>query len=196
MFLVAGLGNPGEKYHLTRHNIGFLFLDYLAEKLRVNFSASKWQADTAKAMIGSEQVLLLKPQTFMNLSGNAVSGAASFYKIPPEKIIVIHDDIDMPFGRVKVVVNRGTGGHNGIRSILSLLGSKDFIRIKVGIGRPPVEAIPVERYVLTKMTDSEIECVTGMMDSVFESVRIIVCEGASMAMNRINSGKIDNKSDC
>ncbi|MBU0908142.1 MAG: aminoacyl-tRNA hydrolase [Proteobacteria bacterium] len=195
MFLVAGLGNPGEKYHLTRHNIGFLFLDYLAEKLRVNFSASKWQADTAKAMFGNEQVLLLKPQTFMNLSGNAVVGAASFYKISPEKIIVIHDDIDMPFGRVKVVVNRGTGGHNGIRSIVSLLGSQDFIRIKAGIGRP-VEAIPVERYVLTKMTDSEIQCVKGMMDSVFESVRIIIREGAGMAMNRINSGKIDNKSDC
>jgi len=195
MFLVAGLGNPGEKYHLTRHNIGFLFLDYLAEKLRVNFTAAKWQAVTAKAMFGNEQVLLLKPLTFMNLSGNAVAGAASFYKIPPEKIIVIHDDIDMPFGRVKVVVNRGTGGHNGIRSIVSLLGSKDFIRIKAGIGRP-VEAIPVESYVLTEMTDSEIESVKGMMDSVFESVRLIVCEGVGSAMNRINSGKIDNKSDC
>jgi len=196
MFLVAGLGNPGEKYHLTRHNIGFLFLDYLADKLRVNFSATKWQADAAKAMFCNEQVLLLKPQTFMNLSGNAVAGAASFYKIPPEKIIVIHDDLDMPFGRIKVVVNRGTGGHNGIRSIVSLLGSKDFIRIKAGIGRPPIEEIPVERYVLTKMNGSEIECVKGMMDSVFESVRIIICEGSGMAMNKINSCKIDNKSDC
>lgn len=195
MFLVAGLGNPGEKYHSTRHNIGFLFLDYLAEKLCVNFTAAKWQADTAKAMFGNEQVLLLKPQTFMNLSGNAVAGAALFYKIPPEKIIVIHDDIDMPFGRVKVVVNRGTGGHNGLRSIVSLLGSKDFIRIKIGIGRP-VEAIPVERYVLTEMTDSEIKSVKGMMESVFESVRLIVCEGVGSAMNRINSGKIDSKSDC
>ncbi|MCK9295361.1 MAG: aminoacyl-tRNA hydrolase [Desulfobulbaceae bacterium] len=195
MFLVAGLGNPGEKYHSTRHNIGFLFLDYLAEKLRVNFTAVKWQADTAKAMLGNEQVLLLKPQTFMNLSGNAVAGAALFYKIPPEKIIVIHDDIDMPFGRVKVVVNRGTGGHNGLRSIVSLLGSKDFIRIKAGIGRP-VEAIPIERYVLTEMTDSEIESVKGMMESVFETVRLIVCEGVGSAMNRINSAKNDNKSDC
>jgi PTH1 family peptidyl-tRNA hydrolase len=195
MFLVAGLGNPGEKYHLTRHNIGFLFLDYLADKLRVNFSATKWQADAAKAMFDNEQVLLLKPQTFMNLCGTAVVGAAAFYKIPPEKIIVIHDDLDMPLGRVKVVVNRGTGGHNGIRSIVSLLGSKDFIRIKAGIGRP-VEEIPIERYVLTKMTDSEIECVKDMMDIVFESVRIIVCEGAGMAMNKINSCKIDNKSDC
>ena len=195
MFLVAGLGNPGEKYHSTRHNIGFLFLDYLAEKLRVNFTAAKWQAETAKAMFGNEQVLLLKPQTFMNLSGNAVAGAALFYKIPPEKIIVIHDDIDMPFGRVKVVINRGTGGHNGLRSIVSLLGSKDFIRIKAGIGRP-VEAIPIERYVLTEMSDSEIESVKGMMESVFESVRLIVCEGVGSAMNRINSGKIDNKSDC
>lgn len=194
MFLVAGLGNPGEKYHLTRHNIGFLFLDYLADKLRVNFSATKWQADVAKAMFGTEQVLLLKPQTFMNLSGNAVAGAAVFYKIPPEKIIVIHDDLDMPLGRVKVVVNRGTGGHNGIRSIVSLLGSKDFIRVKAGIGRP-VEAIPIERYVLTKMTDSEIACVQGMMDIVYESVRIIIRDGAGLAMNRINSSKIDAKSD-
>jgi PTH1 family peptidyl-tRNA hydrolase len=194
MFLVAGLGNPGEKYHLTRHNIGFLFLDYLADKLRVNFSATKWQADVAKAMFGTEQVLLLKPQTFMNLSGNAVAGAAVFYKIPPEKIIVIHDDLDMPLGRVKVVVNRGTGGHNGIRSIVSLLGSKDFIRVKAGIGRP-VEAIPIERYVLTKMTDSEIACVQGMMDIVYESVRIIMRDGAGLAMNRINSSKIDAKSD-
>lgn len=194
MFLVAGLGNPGEKYHLTRHNIGFFFLDYLADKLRVNFSATKWQADVAKAMFGTEQVLLLKPQTFMNLSGNAVAGAAVFYKIPPEKIIVIHDDLDMPLGRVKVVVNRGTGGHNGIRSIVSLLGSKDFIRVKAGIGRP-VEAIPIERYVLTKMTDSEIACVQGMMDIVFESVRIIIRDGAGLAMNRINSSKIDAKSD-
>lgn len=194
MFLVAGLGNPGEKYHLTRHNIGFFFLDYLADKLRVNFSATKWQADAAKAMFGTEQVLLLKPQTFMNLSGNAVAGAAVFYKIPPEKIIVIHDDLDMPLGRVKVVVNRGTGGHNGIRSIVSLLGSKDFIRVKAGIGRP-VEAIPIERYVLTKMTDSEIACVQGMMDIVFESVRIIIRDGAGLAMNRINSSKIDAKSD-
>lgn len=195
MFLVAGLGNPGEKYHLTRHNIGFLFVDYLADKLRVNFSATKWQADAAKAMFSNEQVLLLKPQTFMNLSGNAVAGAAAFYKIPPEQIIVIHDDLDMPLGRVKVVVNRGTGGHNGIRSIVSLLGSKDFIRIKAGIGRP-VAGIPVERYVLTKMNDSEIECVQSMMASVFESVRIIVCEGAGMAMNKINSSKIDNNSVC
>ena len=194
MFLVAGLGNPGEKYHLTRHNIGFLFLDYLADKLRVNFSATKWQADVAKAMFGTEQVLLLKPQTFMNLSGNAVAGAAVFYKIPPEKIIVIHDDLDMPLGRVKVVVNRGTGGHNGIRSIVSLLGSKDFIRVKAGIGRP-IEAIPIERYVLTKMTDSEIACVQGMMDIVYESVRIIIRDGAGLAMNRINSSKIDAKSD-
>ncbi|MEW6518793.1 MAG: aminoacyl-tRNA hydrolase [Thermodesulfobacteriota bacterium] len=195
MFLVAGLGNPGEKYHLTRHNIGFLFLDYLAEQLRVNYTATKWQADGARAMLGHEQVLLLKPRTFMNLSGQAVAAAAVFYKIPPEKVIVIHDDLDMPLGRIKVVVNRGTGGHNGIRSIVALLGSKDFIRIKAGIGRP-AEAIPVERYVLTKMTDSEILCVKEMMEMVAEAVRLIVREGAGAAMNKINAWKNDIKSEC
>ncbi|MBI5559158.1 MAG: aminoacyl-tRNA hydrolase [Deltaproteobacteria bacterium] len=185
MFLVAGLGNPGDKYHFTRHNIGFLYLDYLAEKLNVNFSPTKWQADAARAEMGSEQVLLLKPRTFMNLSGNAVASAAVFYKIPPEKIIVVHDDLDMPFGRLKIVVNRGTGGHNGIRSIISLLGNKDFVRVKVGIGRP-IEAMPVERYVLTKMTDTEMQCVMTSRADVFEAIQLIVCQGVPAAMNKIN----------
>lgn len=195
MFLVAGLGNPGEQYRLTRHNIGFLCLDYLAEKLRVDWNATKWQADGAKAMVSGNQLLLLKPQTFMNLSGKAVAGAAVFYKIPPARIIVIHDDIDLPLGRLKIVVNRGTGGHNGIRSIVSLLGSNDFIRIRAGIGRP-VEPIPIERYVLTKMTDPEMASIKEMMEMVFESVRLIAIQGVDIAMNKINPCKNDKKSIC
>ena len=195
MFLVAGLGNPGEQYRLTRHNIGFLCLDYLAEKLRVDWNATKWQADGAKAMVNGNQLLLLKPQTFMNLSGKAVAGAAVFYKIPPARIIVIHDDIDLPLGRLKIVVNRGTGGHNGIRSIVSLLGSNDFIRIRAGIGRP-VEPIPIERYVLTRMTDPEMVSIKEMLETVFESVRLVATQGVDIAMNKINPCKNDKKSTC
>ena len=195
MLLVAGLGNPGEQYHLTRHNIGFLCLDYLAEKLRVDWSATKWQAEAAKAMVSGNQLLLLKPLTFMNLSGKAVAGASVFYKIPPAGIIVIHDDIDLPLGRIKIVVNRGTGGHNGIRSIVSLLGSNDFIRIRAGIGRP-LEPIPIERYVLTKITDPEMVCIKEMMEMVFESVRLIATQGVDIAMNKINTCKNDKKSIC
>lgn len=195
MFLVAGLGNPGDQYHLTRHNIGFLCLDYLAEKLRVDWNATKWQAEAAKAMVSGNQLLLLKPLTFMNLSGRAVAAAAAFYKIPSARIIVLHDEIDLPLGRIKIVVNRGTGGHNGIRSIVSLLGNNEFIRIRAGIGRP-AEPIPVERYVLTKITDPEMVVVKEMMEMVFESVRLVVTQGVDLAMNKINPCKNDKKSIC
>ncbi len=191
MFLVVGLGNPGDKYHLTRHNIGFIFLDYLADRLRIHFSGTKWQADAAKGVIDNQQILLLKPQTFMNLSGHAVVAAASFYKISPEKIIVIHDDLDMPFGKIKVLVNRGSGGHNGIRSIISQLGSQEFIRIKAGIGRP-VDAIPIERYVLTKMTDNELQTLQKITERVSDALRHIVREGVNVAMNKINSSAKNN----
>lgn len=185
---MAGLGNPGTKYNKTRHNIGFLFLDYLARQLRVELSASKWTADAAKTLIEGEQALLLKPQTFMNLSGKSVAAAALYYKIPPENIIVIHDDLDMPVGKLKIVINRGAGGHNGIRSIISLLGSKNFIRIKAGIGRPD-DIIPVERYVLTKMSKSEEEVVETVMPQVYDAVGLIISKGIEHAMNKINVRK-------
>jgi PTH1 family peptidyl-tRNA hydrolase len=195
MFLVAGLGNPGDQYHLTRHNIGFLCLDSLAEKLHADWSATKWQADAAKAVCNGSQLLLLKPLTFMNLSGKAVAAAAVFYKIPPAKIIVVHDEIDLPLGRIKIVVNRGTGGHNGIRSIVSLLGSNEFIRIRAGIGRPDLP-IPIERYVLMKISDPEMGAVKEMIDLVTESVRLVVTQGVDAAMNKINPCKNDKKLIC
>lgn len=187
MFLVAGLGNPGEKYMSTRHNVGFLSAEYIAEQLHANFFSTKWQAAAAKAVCENEQLILLKPQTFMNLSGNAIAPAASYYKIPPPNIIVIHDDLDLPVGRIKIAVNRGAGGHNGIRSIISHLG-KDFVRIKIGIGRPD-SPIPVERYVLTKMTSQETEILKTIMPDVYEAVRLCVGQGVDMAMNKVNSSE-------
>lgn len=186
MFLVAGLGNPGEKYCNTRHNIGFYFLDLLADQLAVKFSATKWQALAVKAVCNRVPVLLVKPMTYMNLSGNALAAAASYYKIPPGKIIVIHDDLDMPLGRVKIVVNRGAGGHNGIRSIISHFGKNDFVRIKIGIGRPET-AIPVDRYVLSKMNQNEMACVAELKDVVYDALSLLVDDGVEKAMNKINS---------
>ncbi|OKY76916.1 MAG: aminoacyl-tRNA hydrolase [Desulfobulbaceae bacterium DB1] len=191
MFLVVGLGNPGEKYFLTRHNVGFLYVDYLAEQLHADFSVSKWQADVARTTLDNHPLVLVKPQTFMNLSGTAVLAAASFYKIPPEKIIVIHDDLDMPLGRLKIVVNRGAGGHNGIRSLISHIGNKDFVRIKAGIGRP-ANGQAIEGYVLQQMTQAELGDCYQLRDLVFDAVRLIVTKGVEAAMNHVNSLKIDN----
>jgi PTH1 family peptidyl-tRNA hydrolase len=185
MFLIAGLGNPGEKYENTRHNVGFLFLDYLADMLKVSFSSSKWQAQTAKAHLSGNQLLLLKPETYMNKSGYSVAAAASYYKIPKENIIVIHDDIDLMFGQLKVAVNRGSGGHNGIKSIVEHIGSQDFVRIRVGIGRPDTP-IPVDRYVLSKLSKSEIEELRERYQIMVQGVEYILCQDVKKAMNKLH----------
>jgi PTH1 family peptidyl-tRNA hydrolase len=186
MFLIVGLGNPGEKYENTRHNVGFLFLDYLADMLKVSFSSSKWQAQTAKAHLDGNQLLLLKPETYMNKSGYSVAAAASYYKIPNENIIVIHDDIDLMFGQLKVAVNRGSGGHNGIKSIVEHIGSQDFVRIRVGIGRPDTP-IPVDRYVLSKLSKSEIEEIQERYQIMVQGIEYILCQDVKKAVNKLHS---------
>ncbi len=194
MFLVVGLGNPGRHYQLTRHNVGFLCADFLAGLLRVNFAPSKWQAEVARGVIEGRQVILAKPQTYMNRSGSAVLPLAAFYKIPPEKIIVIHDDLDMASGCLKVIVNRGAGGHNGIRSLISHLGCQSFIRIKIGIGRP-VDGQDVESYVLRELTANERVMLEHMQKIVADAVCLTVTKGVETAMNRINCLKsvvVDN----
>lgn len=188
MYLIAGLGNPGSRYAKTRHNVGFMFLDYLASSHGFTFSDSKWQARIALQNLWQTRILFIKPETFMNLSGQAISQAAAYYKIPPEKIIVIHDDLDMAVGRIKVVVNRGAGGHKGIRSISSLLGTKEYVRIKIGIGRPP-QPIPVERYVLSKFTDEEKIILQESTEVIAQAVQLVLIENSAAAMNIINSLK-------
>lgn len=188
MFLVVGLGNPGRKYQLTRHNVGFLCADYLAGLLQTDFAASKWQADVARASLEGQQVILVKPTTYMNRSGSAVAAVASFYKIPLENSIVIHDDLDMGPGCIKVVLNRGAGGHNGIHSLISHLGGQNFVRIKVGIGRP-VGGQEVESYVLQELSLPERAVQERMQKIVGDAVRLIVAKGVGAAMNQINSLK-------
>ncbi|MFZ5760434.1 MAG: aminoacyl-tRNA hydrolase [Thermodesulfobacteriota bacterium] len=194
MFLVVGLGNPGRHYQLTRHNVGFLCADYLAELLRVDFVSSKWQSEVARGVVEGRQVILAKPQTYMNRSGSAVQALGAFYKIPPDKIIVIHDDLDMAPGCLKVVVNRGAGGHNGVRSLISHLGCQSFIRIKIGIGKP-IDGLDVESYVLRELSADEHVMLGHMQKNVADAVSLIITKGVEAAMNRINCLKrlvVDN----
>jgi len=187
MHLVVGLGNPGSKYERTRHNIGFMALDHIAEKEGFTFSDSKWEAQIARVRLEGRPVLFVKPQTFMNNSGRAVGKICSYYKIAPEMITVVQDDLDLEFGRIKLVVNRGAGGHNGIISINQHLGSKNFFRIRVGIGRPAGDSdISVSSFVLAKFSQPEHVTTEAVLDSIDKAVRLILSTGAVDAMNEIN----------
>jgi len=185
MYLIVGLGNPGVQYDGTRHNVGFMLLDYLAQESSVFFTESKWKALIAKTVIWNESVVLFKPETFMNASGTAVSAVAHYYKISTDNIIVVHDDLDMPFGRIKIVSGGGDGGHKGIRSSIKHLGTKDFTRVKIGIGRPSLP-IPPDKYVLARFEPEEQEVINQRMAVVAEGIKILVQQGISAAMNAVN----------
>jgi PTH1 family peptidyl-tRNA hydrolase len=185
MYMIVGLGNPGQQYAATRHNVGFMMLDYLAAEKKLTFLESKWKALTAKGNIWDESVILLKPETFMNLSGSSVAQAAHYYKLHPENIMVLHDDLDIELGRLKIVAGGGDGGHKGIRSIAEHLGSKDFPRLKIGIGRPVGSILP-EKYVLGKFAADEKEIIDKKMVAVAEGLKIFLQQGISSAMSVIN----------
>jgi len=189
VYIVVGLGNPGKEYAATRHNIGFIFLDYLADKYRFTFKGTKWQAETVKDLSWGYPVLFVKPQTYMNLSGAAVRAIADFYQVDSSRIIVIHDDLDLPLGRTKIMINRGSGGHNGIRSLIDHLGGNDFVRIRIGIGRPD-NLERVSDFVLSRFGQEEAEKVMEEFNRLEAGVRLVMEEGLSVAMNRINSEKL------
>jgi PTH1 family peptidyl-tRNA hydrolase len=186
VFLLVGLGNPGGEYAMTRHNIGFLFLDYLAGRHGLALKSSKWQADTAKGALWGRPVVLCKPMTFMNRSGSAVGQVVRFYGMEPDRVVVIHDDLDLPFGRIKLVSNRGAGGHNGIKSLIDHLGTKDFPRIRVGVGRPPGET-PASDYVLARFSGDEQRELPALFARLEEAVERLLAEGVAAAMNAINA---------
>ena len=185
MYLIVGLGNPGLQYVGTRHNVGFMLLDYFAQEMKVSFSESKWKALIVKTAVWNESVILLKPETFMNASGTAMAAVAQYYKLSTENIIVIHDDLDMPLGRIKIVSGGGDGGHKGVRSSIEHLGTKDFLRIKIGIGRPSLP-IPPEKYVLARFGPDEQEVIHQRMAVVVEGIKILMQQGISAAMNAVN----------
>ena len=189
-FLLVGLGNPGREYELTRHNIGFFFLDYLAGQNRCRVDSQKFDGLYGQADCAGSRLFFLKPQTYMNRSGVSVRSLTDFFKIPKERIVVLHDDIDLGLGRIKVVSKGGAGGHNGIRSIAQHLGSSDFARIKIGVGRPALndqgQGQPVDQYVLSKMGADEISLFEKRLTAVEEAVELFIRDGIERCMNRTN----------
>ena len=186
MYLIAGLGNPGLKYRSTRHNVGFAAVDCLAKNLGLRFTKKRFRGVTAEGTIGSEKVVLLKPHTYMNLSGQAIAEAAKFYHLPPEKVIVFYDDIDLDPGRLRIKASGSAGTHNGMRSIISCLGRQDFPRIRIGIGKNP-PYMDLAAYVLSKLTKDQKILIEDACERAAKAAELIVRNGsADEAMSKFN----------
>ena len=185
-WLIAGLGNPGPEYEKTRHNTGFMSLDLLAARLQVKVSKERFKALTAQADFDGQRLLLMKPQTFMNLSGEAVIQAVRFYKIPPEHVIVVSDEISLPIGKLRIRVKGSAGGHNGLKNIIAQLGTDAFPRIRIGVGAPPHPDYDMADWVLSAFKDQDA---VDMRDAALRAAHAAECyitDGADRAMNRFN----------
>ncbi len=185
MKLVVGLGNPGEDYARTRHNVGFLVADGLARRYGVAFTGRKFGAEVADAAVGAERVWIMKPGTFMNHSGEAVGPALRFWKLGLEDLVVVHDDLELDPMRVQIKIGGGHGGHNGLRSLNALVGGPDYVRVRVGVGRPPPRMDPAD-YVLGRFPAGEQARLEACVESAVEAAHAIVAEGAVRAMNQFN----------
>ena len=185
-WLVVGLGNPGDKYENTRHNVGFLTVDELAERARVPVQRLKHRALTSTVELGGARVLLMKPVTYMNLSGEAVGEAARFYKIPPERVLVISDDVSLPIGKLRIRKGGSAGGHNGLKSIIQHLGTDQFPRVRVGVGQKPHPDYDLADWVLGKFQGENKKVMDEAVKRAADAVECILKEGADRAMNRFN----------
>lgn len=185
-FLIVGLGNPGGKYEITRHNAGFLCADLFAESMNTEIKRLKYHALTAEVNIDGHRCLLMKPQTFMNNSGEAVAEAAKFYKIPAEKVIVMFDDISLPIGKLRVRRKGSAGGHNGIKSIISHLGSENFPRVKIGVGAKPHPDYDLADWVLASFKKEDFPALKEAMVNAGEAIKLIVNGNTDKAMNLYN----------
>lgn len=185
-FLIVGLGNPGKQYEITRHNAGFLFMDMLSEKLNVKINKIKYKSVIGEADIAGHRCILMKPQTFMNLSGEAVREACSFYKIPPENVIVIFDDISLPCGGLRIRRKGSAGGHNGIKSIILCLNSDNFPRIKLGVGEKPHPDYDLADYVLSAFSKDDIPLMKQTMEKGCDALEYIVDGKIDAAMSKFS----------
>lgn len=183
--LVVGLGNPGAAYAQTRHNAGFMVADELAGKFDIGFDKRKFDTVFGRGHIEKEPVVLAKPMAFMNRSGPPVKMLADFFKISSEAVLVIHDDIDLAFGRLKIKLKGGHGGHNGIRSLIDAFGRDDFVRLRIGVGRSGFD-ISVSDHVLSKFTDQENELLAQLIATARDAVVTILCKGTKAGMNQFN----------
>lgn len=185
-YIIAGLGNPDKKYEKTRHNAGFIAIDTLSEKLNVELKTLKFKSYCATAVIGGKKVLLMKPQTYMNNSGQALTEAMNFYKIPPEKAVIIFDDISMDVGKMRIRRKGTDGGQKGMASIIYITGSDNFPRIKLGIGAKPHPDYSLADWVLSKFSDEEYKTLIKTCDNVMPAVEYIVNNQIDKAMNSFN----------
>jgi PTH1 family peptidyl-tRNA hydrolase len=188
VYLIAGLGNPGRKYQHTRHNLGFLTLQALADRHQIPIEKKKFEGRYGLGEILREKVILLTPMTYMNLSGQAVGSFLRYYQLPPQNLIVIHDDLDLSWTRIRISPKGGAAGHKGILSILDHLKTQAFIRIRMGIGRPE-EGIPPESYVLESFGAEEKKELPSFTGLSCEAVEVIIGQGVTAAMNRFNVRK-------
>ena len=192
MFLIVGLGNPGKEYAGTRHNIGFEAVDYIADKYNIELNRIKFKGIFGEGMINGKKVILLKPTTYMNLSGESIREVVNFYKISNEDIIVIYDDISLEVGRLRIREKGSHGGHNGIKSIIANLSSDVFPRVKIGVGGPKGDLVS---HVLGKFSNSEIEVLRESIMATSEAVSTILSRDTKEAMNKFNGFKASAISD-
>jgi PTH1 family peptidyl-tRNA hydrolase len=186
MKVIVGLGNPGGSYARSRHNVGFWVVDRLAEKHRLRFSRREYKSQVAEGRVGEERVMLMKPQTYMNLSGEALQRARRALRLEPEQFLVVYDDLDLSVGRLRVARSGGAGGHHGVESIIEALGSKEFPRIRVGIGRPGNRGANVD-YLLDSLTPEEASTLSESVARAADAAEVVVCDGIAAAMNRFNA---------
>jgi PTH1 family peptidyl-tRNA hydrolase len=184
-WLVAGLGNPGQQYAANRHNAGFMVADVLAARIGARFKRHRSRAHVAEGRLGGLPVTLAKPQGFMNLSGGPVAALSFFYKIPPERIVVVHDELDIPFGVIRLKLGGGDNGHNGLRSVTAALGTRDYYRARLGIGRPPGRMDAAD-YVLHDFSAAERARLPELTGSCADAVTALLDEGLAAAQNRFH----------
>ena len=189
MKLIVGLGNPGREYHWTRHNLGFLLLDELSREHQIPLGRRGLKSVYGRGRIARAEVILAKPQTYMNLSGEAVQRLLHFFKIPPQDLVVLHDDLDLPWGKIRIRIGGSSGGHRGIVSIHGAIGSEDFIRFKIGIGRPEAPGRDPADYVLDPLPEAEKEELKAILKRGAEAVETLLSRGPQEAMNRFHKEK-------
>ncbi|MEO0348207.1 MAG: aminoacyl-tRNA hydrolase [Pseudomonadota bacterium] len=185
MFLFVGLGNPGKEYSYTRHNAGFMLLDYISNELSSGLWQQKNNSHYTKCSFYSNKLLLVKPQTYMNLSGKSVKAWQQFYKIDLNQIIVAHDDVDLAFGKIKVKTGGGSGGHNGIKSIDQYIGT-NYIRLRIGVGRPQHQAIDTASHVLGKFDNIELEQLSICWQKIYNNLELLLAGNHDIFLSKVN----------
>jgi PTH1 family peptidyl-tRNA hydrolase len=184
-FLLIGLGNPGREYRENRHNTGFMLIDRIAVRLNARGMKLQSKAIVTSVIYEDKKLILAKPQTYMNLSGHSVQGLANFYKLPLDNLLVAHDDLDLPFGTIRMRPGGGPGGQKGVASTIEHLGTKDFVRLRIGISRPPGRMDPAD-YVLQDFSRDETKILSEILDHAADAALVFVKEGLDTAMNKFN----------